>query len=300
MTWQTLRGLRLACLLLAGIALASCMQRPSPGPVVAQARRPNILLIVADDLGYGDIGVFGGEIPTPNLDALARGGMLLTSFYSHVSCIMFISDNGAEAGRRDLVAPIKDHVGKEYDNSLENIGHRTSYIMYGPNWASVSASPWYRHKATAFEGGNHVPGFVNYPRLVKAGTRSDAMGTVRDILPTLLEVAGAPLPGATYKGRAVLPVQGTSLLPMLSGKATQVHAADTVYGWELFGARAIRQGDWKLVWDMAPAAARRRWELFDIRQDPFEQHDLSASQPDQLAHLQREWDRYAAQNGVIY
>ncbi len=551
MTWQTLRSLRLACLLLAGAALASCMQRPSPGPVVAQAKRPNILLIVADDLGYGDIGVFGGEIPTPNLDRLAHGGMLLTNFYAHVSCsptrsmlmsgmdnhlagvgtqgaptradqqgkpgyegylnfrvaalaelmtdagynsymtgkwhlgadvengphargfrhsfvsldgaahlggwdwrgpqpanyrdddqivhvgdnyystrfytermlqyidqdraegkpffaylaytaphwplqaptesiarykgkydagyealyasrfarqkqlglvardaqpidnarfkprwselsaqerqlearrmevyaamvsdldtyigkviahlkqtgqydntfIMFISDNGAEAGRRDLVAPIKDHVGKEYDNSLENIGHRTSYIMYGPNWASASATPWYRHKATAFEGGDHVPGFVNYPPQVKAGTRSDAMGTVRDILPTLLELAGASLPGATYKGRAVLPVQGMSLLPMLSGKATQVHAADTVYGWELFGARAIRQGDWKLVWDMAPPAAQRRWELFNIRQDPFEQHDLSASQPDQLARLQREWTRYAAQNGVIY
>ena len=42
----------------------------SRGP--ARDRRPNILLIVADDLGYSDIGAYGGEIRTPNLDALAQ------------------------------------------------------------------------------------------------------------------------------------------------------------------------------------------------------------------------------------
>ena len=115
--------------------------------------------------------------------------------------IMFISDNGAESGRRDLQAPIKDHVGKEYDNSLDNIGHRTSYVMYGPNWASASETPWNRHKATAFEGGIHVPAFVNYPQLVKAGTRSDAIGTVRDILPTFLELAGAQLSWRDVQGQ---------------------------------------------------------------------------------------------------
>ncbi len=45
-------------------------------------RRPNILFILADDLGYSDLSIFGSEIPTPNLDALARNGMLLTDFYA--------------------------------------------------------------------------------------------------------------------------------------------------------------------------------------------------------------------------
>jgi len=40
--------------------------------------------------------------------------------------------------------------------------------------------------------------------------------------------------------------------------------------------------------------------LFDIRRDPFEQRDLSTSEPEQFARLQREWDNYAARNGVIY
>ena len=48
--------------------------------------RPNILLIVADDLGYSDVGVFGSEISTPNIDALAGEGMMLTQFHVFPNC----------------------------------------------------------------------------------------------------------------------------------------------------------------------------------------------------------------------
>lgn len=52
------------------------------GPAGAQTRPPNIVIIVADDMGYGDIGPYGGkEIPTPNLDALAAGGIRFTAGY---------------------------------------------------------------------------------------------------------------------------------------------------------------------------------------------------------------------------
>ena len=55
-------------------------------PVVASAeavRRPNVVFILADDLGYGDVGCFGGTaIETPHIDALAADGMRLTQFYS--------------------------------------------------------------------------------------------------------------------------------------------------------------------------------------------------------------------------
>ena len=42
--------------------------------------KPNILVVVADDMGYGDLGSFGSEIDTPNLDALAASGVQLTNF----------------------------------------------------------------------------------------------------------------------------------------------------------------------------------------------------------------------------
>ena len=52
----------------------------------APAKRPNILLIVADDLGYTDLGAYGAEISTPNLDKLASGGVKMTSFYASPFC----------------------------------------------------------------------------------------------------------------------------------------------------------------------------------------------------------------------
>ena len=48
----------------------------------AEGRPPNVLLVVADDLGYSDLGCYGGEIETPNLDSLANHGLRFTRFYN--------------------------------------------------------------------------------------------------------------------------------------------------------------------------------------------------------------------------
>ncbi|YCM46553.1 arylsulfatase [Verrucomicrobiaceae bacterium 227] len=50
------------------------------------AQRPNVLLILADDLGFSDLSCYGGEIPTPNLDRLATGGAKFSSFYTSARC----------------------------------------------------------------------------------------------------------------------------------------------------------------------------------------------------------------------
>lgn len=50
------------------------------------SNRPNILFIVADDLGYSDLGAFGGEIRTPNLDKLAYHGFRMTNFHTASAC----------------------------------------------------------------------------------------------------------------------------------------------------------------------------------------------------------------------
>jgi arylsulfatase len=172
--------------------------------------------------------------------------------------------------------------------------------MYGANWASVSAAPFFRHKATGFEGGIKVPAFVHFPRMVEAGSRSDGVATVRDLLPTFLAIARAQPPGTTYRGMPVVPIEGASLLPMLTGEAAEAHPKGTVLGWELNGQRSVRQGNWKIVWDQRLPPAERRWQLFDLEADPFEQHDLSANNPEQLAVMERLWEQYDEQNGVIY
>ncbi|NQT13338.1 MAG: sulfatase-like hydrolase/transferase, partial [Planctomycetes bacterium] len=50
------------------------------------ADRPNIVLVMVDDMGYSDIGCYGGEIATPNLDRLAGGGLRFTRFYNAGRC----------------------------------------------------------------------------------------------------------------------------------------------------------------------------------------------------------------------
>ncbi len=52
----------------------------------AEAARPNIVMILADDLGYSDLGCYGSEIQTPNLDSLAKGGLRFTQFYNTARC----------------------------------------------------------------------------------------------------------------------------------------------------------------------------------------------------------------------
>jgi len=56
----------------------------SPGTIAAQ--QPNIIIIMADDMGYSDIGCFGSEIKTPNLDQLANAGLSMTQFYNASRC----------------------------------------------------------------------------------------------------------------------------------------------------------------------------------------------------------------------
>lgn len=68
-----------------------------------------------------------------------------------------------------------------------------------------------------------------------------------DIMPTILELAGVPHPGLSFRGRTVTSMRGRSWMPLLSGQNSEVHANDAVTGWELFGCRAVRKGKWKAV-----------------------------------------------------
>lgn len=71
-------------LALALIALSYAVLPPSA------ASPPNIILIMSDDVGYSDIGCYGSEVSTPNLDALAQGGRRFTQFYNTArSCVSY-------------------------------------------------------------------------------------------------------------------------------------------------------------------------------------------------------------------
>jgi arylsulfatase A-like enzyme len=82
---RLLAGAFMAAFSLAGIAGPAAAQAPAAS-APAPAKRPNFLVIVADDLGYSDLGAFGGEIETPNLDALAKSGVRLSGFHTAPTC----------------------------------------------------------------------------------------------------------------------------------------------------------------------------------------------------------------------
>src|SRR6478672_10609853 len=77
----------------------------------AEPVRPNVLLIVADDLGFSDLGCHGGEIDTPNLDALAKNGLRFTQFYNTARCwpsrAAILTGYYAQQVRRDTVPGIR-------------------------------------------------------------------------------------------------------------------------------------------------------------------------------------------------
>jgi arylsulfatase A-like enzyme len=93
---------RLECFLVLLLAVAY-----TPSPAVAQTPGPNILLIVADDLGYSDLGSYGGEVRTPNLDSLAKNGLRFTQFYNTARCwpsrAALLTGYYAQQVRRDTV-----------------------------------------------------------------------------------------------------------------------------------------------------------------------------------------------------
>jgi len=68
------------------VGMAAALVVPSTAPAADAPRRPNIVVILADDMGFADMGSFGGEIRTPNLDSLAKDGVRFTNFYTHASC----------------------------------------------------------------------------------------------------------------------------------------------------------------------------------------------------------------------
>lgn len=224
--------------------------------------------------------------------------------------ILFMSDNGAEGHPMDqAILPIGPWIEKCCDNSLENMGNHDSFLWYGANWARASTGPWRMFKGFTSEGGTRVPAIVHYPEITErvSGVVHREPASVMDIMPTLLELSGVSHPGNQYEGRVIEPLQGTSMLPMLRGDADSVHPPEKIFGWELFGKTALRQGDWKIVqephgnfWSPRdPLGENYRWLIFNLAEDPTELHDLSAEQPEKLQEMLVLWDEFAKENNVI-
>jgi arylsulfatase len=86
---------------------------------------------------------------------------------------------------------------------------------------------------------------------------------------------------------------------MLAGNVTETRSSSDWLGWELFGNRAIRQGDWKLLYLLPAAGGTGDWQLYNLREDPAEMRDLSTVHPEKREALLKLWEEYVKKNNVI-
>jgi arylsulfatase len=212
--------------------------------------------------------------------------------------IIFFSDNGANGAMPTAYPGQTDEHLRSFDNSLENRGLVNSFIETGPGWAQSSMAPSRMFKGFTAEGGIKSPLLVKPPgKLTKAGTMNHSFFHVRDIMPTILELAEIAH-SEEFKGRKVRPMQGKSVLELFTGKVESPYAEASHVGYELFGLKAFFVGDWKILWMPKPFGPGE-WELFNLRQDPAELDDLGKQHPDKLREMVARWEQYKKDNGVL-
>jgi arylsulfatase A-like enzyme len=200
--------------------------------------------------------------------------------------LLFVSDNGASdeelqqarfEERTDVVPP-----GVNVGNSPAIVpGSPDTYSSYGVGWANLSNAPFRLYKRWVHEGGIATPLVVHWPNGgLTAGGVAHAMFQLTDVLPTILDAAGARGPE----------LAGRSMLPALRGESVE---PQPLY-WEHTGNAAVRVGDWKLVRGFGGG-----WELYSMELDRTELHDVADRHPAVVRELAAAWDAWAARSDVI-
>jgi arylsulfatase A-like enzyme len=147
-------------------------------------------------------------------------------------------------------------------------------------------------KGWLYEGGIREPMIIRAPGVTKPGSTCDTPVTSTDFYPTLLELAGLPL-------RPQQHVDGMSLVPLLKGDS--LARGPLFWHYPHYGNQggapgaAVRDGDWKLIdWyeDSTP-------ELFNLRDDPEEKHNVAAANPAKLKELQAKLAAWRKEVGAV-
>ena len=212
--------------------------------------------------------------------------------------VVLFSDNGgcAEFMREDGWAQFYPDVANDGRKiRLGNIpnlrpGSEQTFMSYELPWANVSNTPFRLFKHWVHEGGISTPLIAQWPARFASGGISHEPCHVVDILPTLLEAAGARYP-AELGGHAMQALDGESLMPLLDGRPW---TRQQPVNWEHEGNAAARVGNLKLV-----RKFNEPWELYDMEVDRTELHDLSARNQPLVNRLTKEYAGWAESAGVV-
>ena len=211
--------------------------------------------------------------------------------------IFILSDNGcsSEGGLYGSSSWGREPLTGE---QLENMGQpdANDKLYLGGGWANVSNTPFRYYKRYSHEGGICTSMIVHWPTGINTpGRWSDQKGHIIDIMSTIAEITGTPVP-AEYNHHTVLPPEGISLTPVFRNE----QEINRQIGFEHEGNRAWIDGRWKLVTknfsdDRNPAD---ELELYDLQNDPLEQINLTDTEPEQLITMARNWNLWARRVGV--
>lgn len=215
--------------------------------------------------------------------------------------VLALSDNGAssEGGPDGSVNDVRlwnvaPQRRREALERIDEIGGPRMHNNYPWGWTVAGNTPFRRWKREVHEGGVADPLIVHWPSgIADPGSVRGQYVHAIDVLPTLLEVLAIEPPDRVG-GVTQRPIEGVSFAESLtSPDAPDRH--ETQY-YEMFGCRAIYHRGWKAVTFHEMYAASTEpgfdgdtWELYDVRADPSECHDLAAERPEMVQQLIDRW-----------
>jgi len=220
------------------------------------------------------------------IDAMDQGvGRIVTALREtgqlDNTLLLFLADNGgcAEGGAWGFERKEGGQLGTD-----------ASFASYGLSWANASNTPFRLYKHWVHEGGISTPLIAHWPAGITAKNElRQQPGHLIDIMATAIDVGQADYP-REVDGQAIHPPEGLSLLPAFKNEPLQREA---IY-WEHEGNRAVRQGDLKLV-----SRHNQAWELYDLKADRTELHDLAADRPRTAEALLGLYETWAQRCGVL-
>ena len=136
-----------------GLCLAAASAAPAQGAPSPGTQRPNIVLIMADHLGFSDIGAYGGEVNTPDLDRLAGEGLRFTEFYNAARCSptrasLLTGLHPHQAGMRHMPDGYAQRVRETFNSPsyTNHLAHHTptiAEVLRGPGFATSVTGKWH-------------------------------------------------------------------------------------------------------------------------------------------------------------
>ncbi len=151
------------------------------------------------------------------------------------------------------------------DNGAHDHGHDVEFFN--------SNGDFKEYKRSFYEGGFHSPMIVKWPAVVKPGSATNHISAFWDVMPTLCDIAGAPIPEQT---------DGISFLPTLKGEKQPKHEYlywefnEDVHGNKTHFKQAVRKGNWKGIYIID----EDKFELFNLKDDISEQYNVAEQNPE--------------------